>query len=178
MGSPLARQAKNFMVVDIDDLSSHHLPEVHRIEADCAPYRQLEHDFSWYRRQPVSIKVAICPRLLKVVGFIMWETEKEWLHLIYLAVDVRFRRRGIGSQLIRALEETRAYQKRRQVLLEVRERNVPAQFFFQAKKYRATSVERNYFDDTSESAYHMSYHESDSLPPLKHTYNQRPRKKR
>ena len=41
--------------------------------------------------------------------------------------------------------------------LEVRETNLPAQIFFRESGFRAVSVLRDYYQDTTEDAYVMQY---------------------
>ena len=48
-------------------------------------------------------------------------------------------------------------QRRTKILLEVRETNLAAQLFFRNVGFRATSVLRDFYDDTTEDAYLMSY---------------------
>jgi ribosomal-protein-alanine N-acetyltransferase len=47
--------------------------------------------------------------------------------------------------------------RRDRILLEVRERNLPAQLFFRALGYRAISVLKDFYQDTTEDAYLMQY---------------------
>jgi ribosomal-protein-alanine N-acetyltransferase len=46
---------------------------------------------------------------------------------------------------------------RNRVLLEVRETNLPAQLFFRDHGFRAVSVLKDFYQDTTEDAYLMEY---------------------
>ena len=48
-------------------------------------------------------------------------------------------------------------QRRTRILLEVRETNLAAQLFFRGQGFRAVSVLRDFYDDTTEDAYLMQY---------------------
>jgi len=47
--------------------------------------------------------------------------------------------------------------RRSRIVLEVRERNLPAQLFFRSLGYRAISVLKDFYQDTTEDAYLMEY---------------------
>ena len=61
-------------------------------------------------------------------------------------------------------------QRRREIVLEVRETNVPAQLFFSNNGFRAVTVLRKHYDDTCEDAYYMRYclNEDNTIPFLNH----------
>ena len=48
-------------------------------------------------------------------------------------------------------------QRRNRILLEVRETNLVAQLFFRNSSFRAVSVLRDFYEDTTEDAYLMQY---------------------
>jgi ribosomal-protein-alanine N-acetyltransferase len=48
-------------------------------------------------------------------------------------------------------------QRRSEILLEVRERNLDAQLFFRNQSFRAISVLRGHYDDTEEDAYLLRF---------------------
>ena len=48
-------------------------------------------------------------------------------------------------------------ERRDRILLEVRERNLPAQLFFRSLGYRAISVLKDFYEDSTEDAYLMQY---------------------
>ena len=51
----------------------------------------------------------------------------------------------------------RCPERRCQIVLEVRETNLPAQLFFRSLNFRATSVLKDFYQDTTEDAYLMQY---------------------
>ena len=52
--------------------------------------------------------------------------------------------------------------RRGRIMLEVRETNLPAQLFFRSLGFRATSVLKDFYQDSTEDAYMMQF----SLDPL------------
>ncbi|MFQ5734408.1 MAG: ribosomal protein S18-alanine N-acetyltransferase [Planctomycetaceae bacterium] len=103
----------------------------------------------------------------EVVGFIIYELHKARLRVLNIAVAPDVRRSGVGTQIINRLIEKLSQQRRREVLLEVRESNLTAQLFYKAQGFRAVCVLRRHYEDTEEDGYVMRYqltaeHESQS----------------
>ena len=59
--------------------------------------------------------------------------------------------------MVQRLIDKLSQQRRREIVLEVRETNLSAQLFFANAGFRALSVLRNHYDDTLEDAYYMRY---------------------
>ena len=93
----------------------------------------------------------------KIVGFMIYELHKSMLRILNFAVAPDARRNGIGRQMVQRLIDKLSQQRRREIVLEVRETNVPAQLFFGQNSFRAITVLRQHYDDTCEDAYYMRY---------------------
>lgn len=93
----------------------------------------------------------------KIVGFMIYELHKSMLRILNFAVGTDYRRCGIGRQMVQRLIDKLSQQRRREIVLEVRETNVPAQLFFAENGFRAVTVLRKHYDDTCEDAYYMRY---------------------
>ena len=59
--------------------------------------------------------------------------------------------------MIGRLVDKLSQQRRKEIVLEVRETNLDAQMFFKNQDFRAVTVLRNHYDDTAEDAYYMLY---------------------
>ncbi len=94
----------------------------------------------------------------RVVGFMIYELHKTRLHLLNFAVAKDVRRRGVGQQMVDKLIGKLSSQRRTRLSLEVRETNLDAQLFFKTAGFRATSVLRDFYDDSPEDAYLMQYY--------------------
>jgi ribosomal-protein-alanine N-acetyltransferase len=93
----------------------------------------------------------------RVVGFMIYELHKTRLHVLNFAVARQYRRLGVGTQMIEKLVGKLSQQRRSRILLEVRETNLKAQLFFRKCGFRAVSVLRDFYEDTTEDAYLMQY---------------------
>lgn len=94
----------------------------------------------------------------RVLGFMIYELHKTRLHIMNFSVDPEARRHGVAQQMIDKLIGKLSSQRRTRISLEVRETNLPAQLFFKKSGFRATSVLRNFYDDSIEDAYLMQYY--------------------
>jgi ribosomal-protein-alanine N-acetyltransferase len=106
----------------------------------------------------------------KIVGFMIYELHKSMLRILNFAVAPEVRRGGIGRQMVQRLVDKLSQQRRREIVLEVRETNVPAQLFFANSGFRAVTVLRKHYDDTCEDAYYMRYclTEDTTIPFIPH----------
>lgn len=104
----------------------------------------------------------------QIVGFMIYELHKTRLHLLNFAVAADTRRCGVGTQMVDKLIGKLSSQRRTRLSLEVRETNLEAQLFFRGSGFRATSVLRDFYDDSPEDAYLMQYYhrsaEAEFLP--------------
>jgi ribosomal-protein-alanine N-acetyltransferase len=99
-----------------------------------------------------------------VVAFMIYELHRSRLHVINFAVRRSHRRLGVGSLLMNRLAGKLSPDRRDRILLEVRERNLPAQLFFRSLGYRAISVLKDFYQDTTEDAYLMQYVSAAAVP--------------
>ena len=132
------------------------MPEVLEIEKASFEYTWNEEDFLCCLRQRNCIGM-VAEKDYEINGFMIYELHKTKLRVINFAVAPRNRREGIGSVMVSRLVDKLSQQRRKEISLEVRETNLPAQFFFKEQGFKATKVLRNHYDDTTEDAYHMSY---------------------
>lgn len=93
----------------------------------------------------------------RVVGFVLYEVHPHRLHVVNLAVQPEFRRRGVGATMVRYLVDKLSAQRRNRIVLEVRERNLDAQLFFRAMGFHAVKVLRDFYDNSPEDAYVFQY---------------------
>ena len=139
------------------------------IENDGFEFPWSEDDFIRCLRQRNCIGM-VAEQEDRVVGFMIYELHKTRLHLLNLAVSKDYRRRGVGGQMLAKLTAKLSTQRRTRILLEVRETNLPAQVFFRTQGFRAVSVLRDFYDDTTEDAYLMQYRyrpvESEIILPI------------
>ncbi len=133
------------------------MPEVLAIESHSFEFPWSEDDFIRCLRQRNCIGM-VAERDERVVGFMIYELHRNRLHILNFAVHPDFRRGSVGNQMATKLIGKLSPQRRSRILLEVRETNLDAQLFFRDLNFRAISVLRDFYDDTTEDAYLMEYH--------------------
>jgi ribosomal-protein-alanine N-acetyltransferase len=87
----------------------------------------------------------------------IYELHKNRLHLLNFAVTPDCRRESVGRSMIEKLVSKLSNERRNRIMLEVRETNLDAQLFFKDLGFRAISVLRDFYEDTTEDAYLMQY---------------------
>ena len=145
------------------------MAEVLQIEGEGFEFPWSEDDFIRCLRQRNCIGM-VAEHADRVVGFMIYELHKTRLHLLNFAIGKEFRRQGAGTQMLAKLTAKLSSQRRTRILLEVRETNLAAQLFFRTLGFRAVSVLRDFYDDTTEDAYLMQYRyrpvESEIVMPI------------
>lgn len=132
------------------------MPEVLNIEQQSFEFSWTEEDFLCCLRQRNCIGM-VAERDHEIVGFMIYELHKSRLNILNFAVAPRLRRQSVGSQMVMRLVDKLSQQRRKEILLEVRERNLDAQMFFKQQNFRAVRVLRSHYDDTCEDAYIMQF---------------------
>ena len=130
--------------------------EVLEIEREAFEFPWGEEDFLCCLRQRNCIGM-VAEFNHRIVGFMIYELHRDSLRILNFAVGSSYRRRGVGSQMVLRLVDRLSQQRRKEICLEVRESNLPAQQFFKDREFAAVDVLRNHYDDTAEDAYLMRY---------------------
>ena len=147
---------KGDLKVQIRWLIRRDMAEVLVIERACFEHAWSEEDFLACLRQRNCIGM-VAEHDHHIVGFMIYELHKSKLRILNFAVAPSFGKQGVGSQMVRRLVDKLSQQRRKEIALEVRETNLPAQLFFQSQGFRAVCVLRRHYDDTTEDAYVMQY---------------------
>ena len=132
------------------------MAEVLEIENESFEFPWSEEDFIRCLRQRNCIGM-VAESQDDVAGFMIYELHKTRLHLLNFAVAPSRRRHSIGAAMAHKLIGKLSQQRRSRIQLEVRETNLAAQLFFRSLGFRATSVLRDFYEDTPEDAYMMQY---------------------
>ena len=140
------------------------MSEVITIEQEAFEFPWSEEDFTRCLRQRNCIGM-VAELADSVVAFMIYELHRSRLHLLNFAVLRSHRRLGIGTQMMEKLVAKLTPDRRGRIALEVRETNLPAQIFFRSLGFRATSVLKDFYRDSTEDAYLMQYSlEAATLP--------------
>ena len=132
------------------------MPEVLSIEQEAFEFPWSDEDFTRCLRQRNCIGM-VAEVGDSVVAFMIYELHRTRLHVLNFAVRRSHRRLAIGTQMMGKLFAKLSIERRDRILLEVRERNLPAQLFFRSLGYRAISVLKDFYEDSTEDAYLMQY---------------------
>ncbi len=93
-----------------------------------------------------------------LVGYLCAWVVTDELHINNVAVDPRWRRRGVATALLRAALERGRARQARCAFLEVRASNVGAQILYERLGFRPTGVRRRYYSHPIEDAVIMTRH--------------------
>lgn len=148
--------AKSPVPVHIRWMIRRDMAEVIDIEGRSFEFSWCEEDFIRCLRQRNCIGM-VAEHHERVLGFMIYELHKNRLHVLNFAVHPDYRRRGVGSQMIQKLSGKLGLGRRNRIMLEVRETNLDAQLFFRELGFRAISLLRDFYEDTTEDAYLMQY---------------------
>ena len=110
---------------------------------------------SLIQHQDCSVIVARTPDN-ELAGFAAMEFHELHGHLCLLATPLRFRRQGIGLQLLEWLEASARIAALNYITLEVREQNASAVKFYETAGYQIEVLKPGYYDGL-EDAYRMSH---------------------
>lgn len=132
------------------------MAEVLEIERSSFEFAWTEEDFLCCLRQRNCIGM-VAEAAGEIVGFMIYELHKDKLRILNFAVSTHVRKQGVGAQMVRRLIDKLSQQRRKEIVLDVRESNLIAQLFFRSQNFRAVGVMRNYYEDTTEDAYSMQY---------------------
>ena len=128
--------------------------EVLGIEQEAFEFPWSDEDFTRCLRQRNCIGM-VAEIADSVVAFMIYELHRSRLHMLNVAVARSHRRLGIGTQMMRKLAGKLSPDRRDRIVLEVRERNLPAQLFLRTQGFRAVTVLKDFYQDTTEDAYLM-----------------------
>lgn len=98
----------------------------------------------WFLHQP-SAECLVAEADGQIAGFIVAEHEEAWAHLITIDVLESYRRRGVGTALLRAMERNLAARGVHAVELETATDNSPAVAFWHKHGYRTVGVLKCYY---------------------------------
>jgi ribosomal-protein-alanine N-acetyltransferase len=120
------------------------MQEVLGIEQASFPYPWELKDF-YHILQPKKTWGKVCEIDGKVVGFIIYHTDRDAYNIVNLAVHPDYRKRGVGRALVDDMLEKVHPLRRHEARLTVSEQNLDAQLFFREIGFKATKVLRAFY---------------------------------
>jgi len=119
---------------------------LHRLDQACFPpgIAYTRWSLHYYLSLP-GADCLVAEEGKELAGFILAEVNPPLGHIITLDVAEQFRRRGVGSQLLREMEEHFAFQRVHAVLLETSVENKSGIAFWEKHGYRTEAVVKKYY---------------------------------
>lgn len=132
------------------------MPEVLAIEQACFEWPWQEDDFIRCLRQRNAIGM-VCEVANRIVGFNVYELHKHRLFIYDFAVHEDFRFKGVGRAMVTKLVTKLSHDRRSQIAINVRERNLDGQLFLKAMGFKCVGVIHDFYDDSPEDALDFRY---------------------
>ena len=137
--------------VDIRELELRHLNEIEEIEQRSYPTPWSRSMFAGELAKPASVCLGAFEDG-RLVGYMIISRYVDAWHVMNVAVDPEFRRRGIATALLDALFDLTDDGGRRGYTLEVRVTNEGAIKLYERLGFRARGIRRGYYTDNREDA--------------------------
>jgi ribosomal-protein-alanine N-acetyltransferase len=96
-------------------------------------------------RPEVAAKAEFGTHLPALWGYCILYPAVDELHLLNITIDPAFRRNGIGSRVMQAIEGIAIQQKMSRIILEVRPSNIPAVKLYERMGYAIIGVRIGYY---------------------------------
>ena len=132
------------------------MPEIMDIEQWSFAYPWCKEDFTRCLRQRNCIGM-VAEVSESVVGYMVFELHKTKIHILNFAVKQDYRRAGVGRAMVDKLKRKLSNERRRRIMLEVRDSNLAAQLFFNSCGFKAVSVLRDFYPYCTDDAYVFVY---------------------
>lgn len=140
------------MSFDLRRLDLADLDAVDRIERDSYPAPWSRSMFAGELAKPSSLSLAAIDEGGDVIGYLVLSRYVDAWHVMNLAVDPAWRRRGVASALLERLLAETGGDIERGYTLEVRVSNHDAIRLYERFGFRPRGVRRGYYTDNREDA--------------------------
>ncbi len=137
---------------ELTGLGHEQLARALQIECQCFthPWTMADFDFVLANGRAVNLGVW---RGGELAGYVMALDEGDDLHIVSLAVETRYRRRGWAGHLVREVLARGAGRGCQTCRLEVRQSNVAALGLYRKLGFEIVDVERRFYTRPSEDAF-------------------------
>ena len=140
------------------------MPEVLEIEAGSFAAPWSMEDFLEALRERNCIGMVV-DRDDVILGFMLYQLEKDHLLLLNMAVCPDHRLRGVGKAMVAKLRSKLSGHRRTHILADVNERNLEAQLFFKAEGFLATDTLRRHYP-SGDDAYRFEFTHMQATNPF------------
>ena len=102
-----------------------------------------------FKKKDINVFVLLLANL--VIGICVFQVVLDEAQINYFVIDKNFRKRGLGSYLMRYLIEQCKNLNINKLLLEVSRSNFTAEHFYDRFNFSTVGVRRNYYKDGSDA---------------------------
>jgi ribosomal-protein-alanine N-acetyltransferase len=140
--------------IELRQLTLGDLGAIERIEREAYPTPWSRSMFAGEVAKPSSISLGAFDADAgdELVGYLIISRYVDAWHVMNVAVDLRYRRRGIAIRLLEELFRLTEADRKRGYTLEVRVSNATAIALYERLGFHATGVRRGYYTDNREDA--------------------------
>jgi len=131
-------------------------PEIARLEAACFQEPRSEAAILSEIGQPERYLLLVCKRQGQLEGYVGLEYVLDEGYVTDLGVFAKYRRHGIGSELLRELERRGRELKLRFLTLEVRPSNIAAVSLYRSRGYQEAGRRKDFYRSPREDALLMT----------------------
>lgn len=139
----------------IETMTTEHLSSVMRIERESFTHPWSEDSFRAELGKPAS-HLFVATDNNEVVGYAVLETVLDEGSLLIIAVDEKYRRKGVAKMLFSELETIAKEKDLSFITLEVRVSNESAINFYDSQSFDKVAVRKNYYSKPIEDAVLMT----------------------
>jgi [ribosomal protein S18]-alanine N-acetyltransferase len=139
------------VAIELRRLSLSHLGDIEKIEQNAYPTPWSRTMFASELAKPTSICLGAFEGT-RLVGYIINSRYVDAWHVMNVAVDPDYRRRGIATRMLEELFELTRNDGRRGYTLEVRVSNTGAIDLYERLGFERRGVRRGYYTDNREDA--------------------------
>ncbi len=140
------------MNVELRRLEARDLDAVEEIERASYPTPWSRAMFAAELQKPSSLALGAYRETGELVGYAIVSRYVDAWHVMNVAVDPEYRRRGIARELLERLFDVTAADPRRGYTLEVRVSNTDAIRLYEQLGFEARGIRRGYYTDNREDA--------------------------
>jgi ribosomal protein S18 acetylase RimI-like enzyme len=105
----------------------------------------------------IGVVAELESKIVAVAGFCIDSVHPTHLTIVDLAVHPSQRRQGYGLKIVSKLNQKLCVHWKKEIHVDVREKNLGAQKFLYTAGYRAYGVKPGTYEDTREDAYEFVY---------------------
>lgn len=131
-------------------------PEIARLEAACFSAPRSEAAILSEIGQPERYLLLVCKRQGQLEGYVGLEYVLDEGYITDLGVFAKYRRHGVGSELLRELERRGKELKLRFLTLEVRPSNLAAVSLYRGRGYQEAGRRKDFYASPREDALLMT----------------------